>query len=690
MDHAMICSKINRSALGLVFSLLGACGANTEMISSKPVQTAELGQAAQALDGAEVPSSQRARFFAPSTIYAYADHVRVGLDIVDVNDLFLADTRNHTIRRIEPRTGLSTTVAGTKGLFGSNSSTLASPAGVAVGGVPQRVFIADTGNHTIRYVDQLYNEETQAYSYSTTIVTLAGTAGQAGYGSGSSILFSSPQGVAIGATTQVGSGPAYGVRVDDIYVADTGNAVIRRIHVADGSVTLVAGTPGVHGFANGAGASAKFNHPTGLVKSGNKLFVADMGNHVIRAIDLTTGATNAVSTLVGIPGAYGHQDGDQNQALFAQPVSVQLGLPGLLVVADRASYTVREIDLNGAIPTVRTIAGRPWEYGAIDGNEVATRFRAPGGAAVMNGVVYVSDTANNLVRGIRRENNVTSVSTLTGSRTAGSADGWPEAFSVGRPSTVACDANRIFIDGAGVMVVTLDGAASSGAARVVDSSDYKDFQYAAESLFRILGYKTQRLDLQTGAYTYPTDSNSGEDTFDAMLVTSDYLYSRRGSSIQRTTHDGTYIDDQGANTESNTFLQSSPVALDGTFAYSRTLTGLRKANLTTQPVTYTDITLALVDEHMIGLAVKDNLAYFTTNGNGAPNLRHTVRRMDLSTGEVTVFAGALGTTPGTFANPNGLCISGAYLYVADTDHGAIQRVALSTGSVETVQLRRAP
>jgi hypothetical protein len=113
------------------------------------------------------------------------------------------------------------------------------------------------------------------------VTTLAGLAGVAGSsdGAGNEALFSQPTGLALD-----GNGT--------LYVTDTGNALIRRVTAA-GAVTLVAGVPGIAGFADGVGLDALFDQPRGVVWDGSALIVADTGNAALRKI---TGNA-AVSTL---------------------------------------------------------------------------------------------------------------------------------------------------------------------------------------------------------------------------------------------------------------------------------------------------------------------------------------------------------------------------------------------------------
>jgi sugar lactone lactonase YvrE len=109
-----------------------------------------------------------------------------------------------------------------------------------------------------------------------------------------------------------------------------------------------------------------------------------------------------------------------------------------------------------------------------------------------------------------------------------------------------------------------------------------------------------------------------------------------------------------------------------------------------RPVSYVDTPVALGNEQVLGLAVQGGCAYFTTDARDTPSLRHTVRRLNLQTGAVSVFAGSVSAVDAPFEGPSGLCVSGNFLYVADTENSAVRRADLASGIVQELSLRRAP
>jgi len=141
------------------------------------------------------------------------------------------------------------------------------------------VYVADTGNHTLRKVTR-----------DGMVSTLAGSAGMPGSadGTGSNARFYWPSGVTVD-----GSG--------NIYVADTWNHLVRKVTPA-GVVTTLAGSAGVIGSADGTGSAARFNFPRGVAtdSSGN-VYVSDTSNHILRKIT----PAGAVTTIAGSSGVIG-------------------------------------------------------------------------------------------------------------------------------------------------------------------------------------------------------------------------------------------------------------------------------------------------------------------------------------------------------------------------------------------------
>ncbi len=218
-----------------------------------------------------------------------------GIALDSAGNLYVADRQNSTIRKLSP-TGAVTTLAGQAGNGGSHDGPLqnaqfSKPEGIAVDAAG-KVYIADTGNSTIRVIDP-----------AGVVWTLAGLAGSPGSddGLGSSARFYHPRGIAVDS-------------LGDVYVTDVMNT-IRRIDPM-GLVTTLAGMAGVQGSADGTGNSARFKSPQGLaVDSEGNVYVADSFNETVRKVN----AGGAVTTLAGLAGNSGSSNGIGSEARFSLP-----------------------------------------------------------------------------------------------------------------------------------------------------------------------------------------------------------------------------------------------------------------------------------------------------------------------------------------------------------------------------------
>lgn len=333
-------------------------------------------------------------------------------------NVYVADIYNHTIRKVTPG-GAVTTLAGNSGTGGSvdgtgNAARFTWPHGVAVDG-SGNVYIADSGNHTIRKVTPT--------GEATTLAGSPGTSGSSdGQGSsngiGSAAQFFSPRGVAVDGSANV-------------YVADTYNHTIRKV-TPSGVVTTLAGSPRVSGTAEGTGSSARFTSPQGVAVDANgNIYVADTNNHVIREVT----PNGVVTTLAGSPKASGTADGTGSAAQFTQLQGVAVDGSGNLYVADINNHTIRKVAPSGV---VTTLAGSPGVSGTADGTGSSAQFFLPQGVAVDgNGNVYVADTNNHTIRKVTP---VGVVTTLAGSpRVSGTADGTGSAAQFSSPQGVAVD-----------------------------------------------------------------------------------------------------------------------------------------------------------------------------------------------------------------------------------------------------------
>src|SRR5438874_5814758 len=235
----------------------------------------------------------------------------------------------------------------------------------------------------------------------------------------------------------------WGIAVDSagiVYVADQANSTIRKITPA-GVVTTIAGAAGMFGSTDGSGSAARFNAPDGIaVDSSGNLYVADTLNSTIRKIT----SAGVVTTLAGTPGAIGSADGTGSAARFNYPDALTVA-GTTLYVAEAYNSTIRKVTSTGV---VTTFAGTSGAFGNINGTGSAARFNSPYGvAATTTGIIYVADSGNHEIRKITPAKAVT---TFAGSATTdgggiGSSDGTGRIARFNYPNAVAVSGATVYV-----------------------------------------------------------------------------------------------------------------------------------------------------------------------------------------------------------------------------------------------------
>ncbi|TAG94408.1 MAG: hypothetical protein EAZ20_00920, partial [Bacteroidetes bacterium] len=267
-----------------------------------------------------------------------------------------------------------------------------------------RLYIADELNHVIRMINLSTN----------TSSVLAGTCGAVGDDDGpaSSALFFRPSGVAT---------DAFG----NIYVADKGNHLIRKIDPITGAVTTIAGVQSLGGgdVNNVNPLLAQFTQPSDLVIDANGIiYVTDKNNHKIKAINPTTGVTTfAGSGIAGLTNAVGVA------AQFNRPAGIDIDAAGNLYVADMVNNVIRKITPSGVVTTL------------------ATGFSFPTDVSMHpDGKLYVADRSNHTIKNIDLTTSV--VTSYAGSGTAGNFDAPASTAQFNFPSGITTDlSGKIYV-----------------------------------------------------------------------------------------------------------------------------------------------------------------------------------------------------------------------------------------------------
>ena len=353
-----------------------------------------------------------------------------GVTVDGAGNLYIADWLNNRVRKVDTA-GVITTVAGTGardnwGDFGAaTAAALNGPDSVAVDSAGN-IYIADSANNKIRRVDT-----------SGIITTIAGT-GSPGYnGDGDALShnLSDPSGVAVD-------------NKGNLYIADDGNHRVRKLELASGTLSTVAGT-GIGGFSGDGGpaTSAQVYNPTHVtVDSAGNLYIADFSNNRIRKVNLSSGiiTTVAGSETPNNQGGFSGDGGPATSAEFYHPAGVAVDSSGNLYIADALNKRIRKVDASGI---VTTIAG-----GGTNGdgcNSVTAALTLPMDVALFGNNIYIADYGESRVR-------------MIGTATTA---GVPQLTSINPSGGVSGRTYQVTLNGTG-FVIGGGGSCSSGTTTV--------------------------------------------------------------------------------------------------------------------------------------------------------------------------------------------------------------------------------
>ena len=280
----------------------------------------------------------------PATRATLSNPRGVACDPATAN-IYIADSSNYVIRMIKKDTGVITTFAGigNYGYSGDGGQALSAsigPAGCAVDPITGNLYIVSQGNAAVRMV-----------TTSTGIITTVAGNGNGTFTGGSrpatSAILSFPSGVAVEAAT------------GNFYIADTGNNILRMVTKSTGIISTVAGkvsrSNGNNAGYTGDGGQAvlaRLNTPLGVAVDtiSGDIYIADTGNYVIRMIKKSTG----VITTVAGNGNFGY-NGDGGRAIFAalsNPGGVAFDASsGTMYIADTGNCVIRNVIGSASVPS---------------------------------------------------------------------------------------------------------------------------------------------------------------------------------------------------------------------------------------------------------------------------------------------------------------------------------------------------
>lgn len=296
--------------------------------------------------------------------------------------LYICETENHSVRRVDLKSGVISTVAGSgkAGYSGdggaATAATCREPYEIRFD-AQHNMYFVEMKNHIVRKVD----------AKSKVISTIAGT-GQLGYAGDDGLATKAQLNVPHSITLD-----AAGV----VYIADIGNHRVRAVDPKSGLIRTASGTGKKDKTPDGAPwQGTALNGPRTLDFDGqNALYLALREGNAVYRMDLKS---RTLHHLAGTgKSGYAGDGGPAKQAVLAGPKGIALGPDGDIYLADTESHTIRVI--RRATGIIETLIGDGKPGDGPDGEPKKCRLNRPHGVFVdSKGVIYIGDSSNNKVR----------------------------------------------------------------------------------------------------------------------------------------------------------------------------------------------------------------------------------------------------------------------------------------------------
>jgi hypothetical protein len=307
-----------------------------------------------------------------------------------IGDLGLDRTLNNTIRKFDVASGMLSTVAGVPNRFDAAFPPVDGPKDQAKFGIPWDMVIIGGDVYVLDIFAQAVRKVTIATGEVKTIAGEINVPGKSdGVGAAAHFNFYDQ----MSNSNTVGAGIA--TDGTSLFISDGGNFAIRKVTIATGTVTTLAG--GTKGTMNGIGTQAQFVSPAGLALVDGVLYAADVSDHTIRKIDPATGA---VTPFFGFSGQFGDVDGDASKAMLNFPGRMAADGNGNLFLIQTPSVqdgspVIRRIDL--VTKTISPFAGVLGQRGLSSGPLPAT-LNCPSGITVTkSGDLMFGDACDGVV-----------------------------------------------------------------------------------------------------------------------------------------------------------------------------------------------------------------------------------------------------------------------------------------------------
>jgi sugar lactone lactonase YvrE len=575
-------------------------------------------------------------------------------------NIYIADSGNNVVRRVDAKTGVITTVAGTgsAGYSGDNgpaiAAQLSSPVGLVIDGAGN-IYVADYVNDVVRRIE----------AGTGIITTYAGQKSATAIGDGGPALnaqLNNPTGLALDTA-------------GNLYISTLGSR-IRKITAGSGTITTVAGT-GFFGYTgnNGPATSAALAFPQGVaVDSAGNIYIADTQNNVIREVNATTGVITTVAGTVPRASPYAGDGGPATSATLNLPYSVAVDTSGNLYIADYNNAAIRKVTAGTGIISTLAGSGSCTAFGGDGGPAGSAALCLPRGITVNGaGTLYVAEASANRVREITSP---MAPPTAVASIPVFNAP----AGTYVNPQTVnlsdTTPGTEIYLTLDGSSPTTAQSPAYYGSVNVSGSVTMQAVAVAP-------GYLPSAI--ATSAYTITTPPQALVNTV-AGSVQGASGAGGPANNAQFSTLAGIAVDNAGnlyiPDPNNEVVWRSS--ATTGTInIVAGTLLSPGKTG-NGGPAT----SASLFGPSHVALDSAGNLYI-------ADTINNEIRKVDAQSGVISVYAGgganpsALGDGgPATVAGlsaPQGLAFDSAdNLYIADVGHARIRMVASSTGNIATV------
>jgi sugar lactone lactonase YvrE len=456
----------------------------------------------------------------PATAAQIGTPVSIALD--PAGNLYIVDSSNNRVRRVDAATKTITTFAGGGQATGdggpATSAQLAFPEGVGCD-LAGNVYVAEFSTSRVRKID----------AGTKIIITVAGN-GTSGYsgdgGPATAAMLRNPFAVSVDSS-------------GNLFITDTNNYAIRKVAAATGIITTVAG--GSFGFAGDGGPAtvAKFGLVvTTIVDSAGNLWMADFYYNRIRKVD----TAGVISTVAGTgTRAFSGDGGLATAAGLASPDSVAVDPAGNLYIADQLNQRVRKVD--ASTKNISTIVGLDVGDG---GDPLSAQLLRPTGVAVASsGNIYIAEVSNRRIRKIDATTKV--ISTFAGGV-------YDSTATVYGPATIIVDAveNVYFADSnvqkvlkvdavtksvsaiAGGGSISGDGGPATAASLSLTSSSSIAFDGPGSLLIADTNdHRIRRVDLATGIITTIAGNGQPSDSGDAVPAPTAGIASPAGMVVDR-------------------------------------------------------------------------------------------------------------------------------------------------------------